>query len=101
MYFRCKSDYPKPVNESTYVDDNGYTKYRRRTPDDCWVVPYNAELLRKMNCHINIEMSTTVLLIMYLYKYIYKAPDYVSGHLKTDEIDEMLRGRFFFFHGIG
>ena len=36
------------------------------------VVPYNAGLLLKYDCHINVEICTSVSSVKYIYKYIYK-----------------------------
>ena len=41
------------------------------------VVPYNAHLLKKYNCHINVEYVGSILAVKYLYKYIYKGHDFV------------------------
>ena len=36
------------------------------------VVPYNAALLLKYNCHINVEVVSTIKAVKYLFKYIMK-----------------------------
>ncbi|GMF24254.1 unnamed protein product [Phytophthora fragariaefolia] len=40
-----------------------------------WVVPYNAYFCQKYDCHINVEVCTTIGAIKYLYKYVYKGSD--------------------------
>ncbi|CAG8839526.1 16090_t:CDS:1, partial [Cetraspora pellucida] len=74
----CIYYYPKPIIPETYINERGYVQYRRRTHDDAWVVPYNPMLIMKLECHINFEISSTVHLFMYLYKYLFKGPDYVK-----------------------
>jgi hypothetical protein len=39
------------------------------------VVPYNPYLSVFFNCHINMEVRTSVAVVKYLYKYIYKGHD--------------------------
>lgn len=39
------------------------------------VVPYNAKLLLKYDCHINVEICSTIRSVKYLYKYVYKGND--------------------------
>lgn len=80
----CTKKYPRPFNESTSENENGYPVYRRSdngatytSPDgfvfdNRWVVPYNKYLCRKYNAHINVEICTTVSSVKYLYKYVYK-----------------------------
>jgi len=88
----CSKRFPKEFRETTeYSEDNTlYPLYRRRTPDNSyihpylhnnrlvdnkWIVPYSPYLLRKYQCHINVEACASVLAIKYAYKYIYKGPD--------------------------
>ena len=73
---RCKKKFPKPLVERTYIDDRGYVHYRRRSEEDRqWVVPHNRHLLLLADSHFNEEVSCTVNVIMYLYKYIFKGSD--------------------------
>jgi len=39
------------------------------------VVPYNPYLSLLFNCHINMEVCTSVAIVKYLYKYVYKGHD--------------------------
>ncbi|XP_074319779.1 uncharacterized protein LOC141656686 [Silene latifolia] len=68
---------------------NSYPIYRRRknginvvvrtaTLDNGWIVPYNPFLLAKYDCHLNVEVCSTIKAVKYLYKYIYKGHDRVS-----------------------
>ena len=82
----CTKKFPKKLVESTVLQNQGYPEYRRRsipgrtvtkprviTPlDSTWVVPYNCYLSQKYNCHINVEICSSVKSFKYIYKYIYK-----------------------------
>ena len=72
---RCRKNFPKPLVERTYIDDQGYVHYWRCSREDQMVVPHNRHLLLLVESHFNVEVSCTVILIMYLYKYIFKGPD--------------------------
>ena len=50
-------------------------KYKDRTIDNSWVVPYSPYLLLKYQCHLNVEVCVSVESVKYLYKYVYKGPD--------------------------
>ena len=71
-YRRCKYHFPQSLNQRTYVDEKGYVHHKRRHNADAYVVPYNLQLLKTFDCHINVEISHSVVLMMYLYKYFYK-----------------------------
>ncbi|KAL5569790.1 hypothetical protein UlMin_026365 [Ulmus minor] len=53
--------------------------------DNQWVVPYNPYLLEKFNCHINVEICSTVKAVKYLYKYIYKGHDRIAFHINSNK----------------
>ena len=72
IFYRCISGYPKPLTEITYTDQAGYVHYMRRTEEDRDIVPYSPVLSEMFQCHINVDIAYSVLLIMYLYKYFYK-----------------------------
>lgn len=94
----CSKRYPKDFRETTSMGNEGYPEYRRRKDDieaftftkrlrqsdgkqvefkytNEWVVPYNPYLSKKFNCHINVEICSSIKAIKYLYKYVYKGPD--------------------------
>ena len=103
---KCRFDFPKSFQEVTTLVDDGKPNYRRRynsqldpqspqflheqavyrkdinghriTRDNRHVVPYHAYLLKKFNCHINVEYVGSILAVKYLYKYIYKGHDCAS-----------------------
>ena len=62
----CERRFPKLLCRETTIIPDGYPLYRRRgriyvtlpggrIVTDQWVVPYNAYLLKKYRCHINLE----------------------------------------------
>ncbi|XP_058793045.1 uncharacterized protein LOC131665274 [Phymastichus coffea] len=84
---KCSKHFPKEFQQNTAMDENGFPKYRRtdtgiahefsnnRTVDNRWIVPYCPELLKIFDCHINVEIVSSISAIKYLYKYIYKGHD--------------------------
>ncbi|XP_071905593.1 uncharacterized protein [Coffea arabica] len=108
----CKNRYPKNFcaqtthGEDTYPyyrrrDDGKRVKVRRFTLDNRWVVPYNPYLLALFDCHINMEICSTLKLVKYLYKYVFKGHDLVSFKIiscespnDTDEIKDFQKGRW-------
>lgn len=113
---KCSKMFPKNFCSTTSDSVNGYPVYRRRdngmtvdvrgqSVDNRFVVPYNPYLLAKFNCHLNVEVCTTVKSVKYIYKYVYKGYDCASlefgvvngelnGEVKIDEIQNFLNGRF-------
>uniref|UniRef100_K3ZF76 Helitron helicase-like domain-containing protein n=1 Tax=Setaria italica TaxID=4555 RepID=K3ZF76_SETIT len=100
----CKNNYPRPFNETTIQGKDSYPLYRRRNDgrtetvrncklDNRWVVPYNPYLLHFFNCHINVEVCSSIKAVKYLFKYIYKGHDRasvsVTGVDDEGEIDEI------------
>ena len=78
---KCSKQFPKPFQKDTLMDeDRSYPVYRRRAPDDGggrtvkngkiidnrWVVPYNAYLSLRYNCHINVEICISPKAAKYL-----------------------------------
>ncbi|OWZ11873.1 LOW QUALITY PROTEIN: Helitron helicase [Phytophthora megakarya] len=43
--------------------------------DNRWVATYNSYLCQKYDCHVNVEVRSTVQYIKYLYTYVYKGQD--------------------------
>jgi hypothetical protein len=102
---KCSKSYPKPYSEITISDSNEYPVYRRRDDGQTFhkervnyeftnrdVVPYNPYLSQTFNCHINVEIATSIRSVKYLYKYIYKGHDRTAFSIQRDEgetIDEI------------
>lgn len=100
----CKDHYPRKYCNETIVAPDGYPTYRRRRNneqikirkhmlDNTWVIPYNPYLLSMFDCHINVEICSTIKAIKYLYKYIYKGHDKIIYRLSitqdNQDIDEI------------
>lgn len=56
--------------------------------DNRWVVPYNPFLLMRYNCHINVEACSSIKVVKYLFKYIYKGHDKASFACEQDIIND-------------
>ena len=83
--------------------DQGHKVVRQqRELDNRWVVPYNRALLHRYNAHINVEVSTGVKVVKYMFKYVTKGHDrgliQVGGGgavpVERDEIQEFVDGRY-------
>ncbi|XP_018404137.1 PREDICTED: uncharacterized protein LOC108780818 [Cyphomyrmex costatus] len=84
---KCSKHYPKSYLEETKMDEDAYPYYRRRNNgksferpggyivDNRYVVPYCPILSIIFNCHINVEIVSSIKSVKYLYKYIYKGHD--------------------------
>jgi hypothetical protein len=112
----CSKHYPKQFHEVTVDNTDGYPLYRRRQLidnvevtyeklclgvngqylhrfDNRDVVPYNPFLLLRYNCHINVELCSSIRLVKYLYKYVYKGHDRANVTI-VDEIQTFLDCRY-------
>jgi hypothetical protein len=59
-------------------DDGQVVEVRNAKLDNRWVVPFNPSLLMLYNCHINVEICSSIKAMKYMYKYIYRGPDGTS-----------------------
>ncbi|XP_052901350.1 uncharacterized protein LOC128307508 [Anopheles moucheti] len=103
----CSKKFPKQFTNETRQAEDGYPVYRRRNDgrtvivkgvplNNCYVVPYNPWLCHKYDCHINVEVCSSVASVKYLYKYVYKGHDRVavSAAESLDEIQQYLDARY-------
>ena len=96
---KCSKDFPKSFKKSTEHSTSGYPLYQRDSGfianingnniDDRWIVPYNPYLLLKYNCHINVEVCTSMKAVKYLFKYIYKGHDCANIAFNINSNDEI------------
>ena len=115
---QCSKRFPKASREETEVNVGGYPAYRRRLrfppagvpdapceqwlprsigrgeQDSTWVVPFNAFLLTKFECHLNVEVCTSIRAVKYLYKYTYKGPDRACIEVGFDEVTAFQDARY-------
>jgi hypothetical protein len=92
---KCSKKYPRNFQENTTENEDGYPIYRRRNNnrtvkvkgidlDNRWVVPYNPYLTTKYNCHINVEICSSITAVKYLFKYVYKGHDRATIGISSD-----------------
>ena len=99
----CCFGFPYMLQETTTLNEFGRIQYRRRKPQDSWVVSYIPFLSRALQCHLHVDVCFTVNVFMYLYKYLFKGPDYTTFHItgqesedeiEHDEFKDYIHGRY-------
>jgi hypothetical protein len=103
---QCKKHFPKSFCPQTLLRDDGYLEYAR-LDNGCTiqknntiftnkdVIPHPPELLVEFNCHINLEVCTSIKSVKYIHKYIYKGNDRATLEmLGQDEIKLYLDSRY-------
>ncbi|XP_074320257.1 uncharacterized protein LOC141657045 isoform X1 [Silene latifolia] len=108
----CSKAYPKSLRSFTTNGTDCYPLYRRRDTgetvlvrkvkmDNRSVVPYNPYLLAMFDCHLNVEVCSTINAVKYLYKYVYKGHDRILFNVEAggvapvvDEIHKYQSGRW-------
>ncbi|XP_067214183.1 uncharacterized protein [Linepithema humile] len=112
---KCSKHYPKSYFEETKMDEDAYPYYCRQNNgknfkrpggyivDNRYVVPYCPTLSIIFNCHINVEVVSSIKSVKYLYKYIYKRHDVAAITIEPitenviidhDEIHNYIKTRY-------
>ena len=107
---KCTKRFPKPCQNETITNIDGYPSYRRRDVDNGGqsyemhlsnggvVVPYSPLLCKTYKAHINVELCSSVKSIKFICKYIhkgsYKAIFAVQNANDNDEVTTYQMGRF-------
>ncbi len=90
----CSKHFPHKFAANSELVEGGPPIYRRRKDgrkfmssrgheiDNRWIVPYNPSLLLKYNCHINVEITSSLKSIKYLFKYLHKGLDMARLNIK-------------------
>lgn len=106
---KCTKKFPKSFQSQTSTSDDGYPKYRRRSPeqggqtatvrnhdiDNRWIVPYNSLLLKIFGAHINVELCSSIKSIQYVTKYINKGSDQATFSIQSlNEVEKYQSGRY-------
>ena len=95
----CSKGYPKQYCSDTFIRPDAYVNYQRRSDGSYAiknghrftnrdVVPFNAYLSAKYDCHINVEIVTTKMVVKYLYKYVYKGHDRATVTVQNEQTDQ-------------
>ena len=101
---KCKKGFPYEFTSQTTIIPGHYPRYRRRmfqeinfsdtsggneqtTIDNRWVVPHNRRLLAEFDCHINVEVCTSIGIVKYIFKYLYKGHDCVVLKLRSQLLE--------------
>lgn len=105
---KCIHSFPKPFQEQTTMDHDGYPRYawpndghvyevRGFMLDNRWIVPYNPFCTLWLDCHVNIECPICFGSMKYLNKYIDKGGDCgtLSIHDHHNEVKQYIDGRYF------
>ncbi|XP_074291864.1 uncharacterized protein LOC141618681 [Silene latifolia] len=97
MHGPCGDDFPKNV-----CRDTGETVLvRKANIENRSAVPCNPYLLAMFDCHLNVEVCSTINAVKYLYKYVYKSHDRIlfnvangTASMLVDEIEKYQSGRW-------
>lgn len=102
---RCKFGYPKQFQQETVMLANGSPLYARpnnkifakvrsqtggpdQTVDNTRIVPYSPYLLRRYQCHINVESVGSINSPKYLFGYMTKGIDHILFCINTPRYDQ-------------
>jgi hypothetical protein len=104
---KCMYGYPKPFQEQTTMDHDGYPHYARPNDgrsyevrgfmaDNRWIVPFCAYLILWLLCHINVECAICFGSMKYINKYMDKGGDRGTLTLedRQNEVKQYIDGRY-------
>jgi hypothetical protein len=104
---KCSKQYPRAFTKETHCDEDGYPIYQHqnngnvfvdakgRRVDNRWIVLHNMYFTAKYNAHTNVEISSLISSVKYLYKYVYKGHDRAIIVLENcDEMKQYLDARY-------
>ncbi|XP_074305435.1 uncharacterized protein LOC141640600 [Silene latifolia] len=102
MHGPCGAAFPKCACMKIKDKDTGEkVVVRKGKLDNRSVVPYNPYLLAMFDCHLNVEVCSTINAVKYLYKYVYKGHDRIlfkvadgTASMLVDEIEMYQSGRW-------
>ena len=105
---KCIHGYPKPFQQHTTMDHDGYPLYARPDNgrsyevrgfmlDNRWIIPFSPFCLLWLQCHINVECAICFGSMKYINKYIDKGGDRstLTLHDQADEVKQYIDGRYF------
>jgi len=72
-YGKCSKGFPADPSDRTYHQPPNPRYTYKRTEQDIWVSPYNAELLLLWEGHLNVQFVTSQGLAAYITKYVTKS----------------------------
>ena len=82
----CRFGYPKAPQNQTSFDHSNRVLYQRGE-SDTFVVPHCLPLIRKFECHMNMEVAGCGQLFQYLFKYIHKGTIYHIMRMTYSHVD--------------
>ena len=97
---KCIYGFPQPLRPHTVMQEDGRVQYRRDAEDDRWIAPHIPVLIDILDCHIHIDIISSVWSYMYLYKYLHKGPDHsnfsihAEDHPQINEAKDYEHGRY-------
>ena len=95
----CIYGFPHPITPETWIDDEGRVHYKRPDEEDRWIASHIPEIIDELDCHVHVDVVFTVMVFMYLYKYLFKGPDHTFFRIqheseRIDEITDYVNGRY-------
>jgi hypothetical protein len=75
-------DYPQPITPYTYMDgDWNQMYYHHQKLEDHWITLHILALVELLDYHIYVNICSITTIFLYLFKYLFKGPNYVRFSL--------------------